>query len=235
VKVPRLQRASSCARDVPWADRPSEVATFDAQALTLKGCVVSLRQIAQGKDWSFDMGRNPRTMTLMAHDGVLVPQVRWMRTGTAVTFANEMTHTQLEFKAWFTKPTATSRLVLKFDVMVSAGQTTSPSDDTVLSKAGLYTVECYCPGLEHMRAQVLAFDHPYVDGPTGIDGRYVLEDVPPGEYEVVCWHGPFTLETKDQGEGRVGYEYGAPVESVQKVTVPSRGHVTVDFVLEPPR
>jgi hypothetical protein len=235
VAVPNLQRSRGCARDVPWKERPSEVVAFDPQTLTLKGCVVSLRQVAQGKDWSFGMQRESGTMMLMAHEGLLVPHVRWVRTGTAVTFANEMTHTQLDFKAWFTKPTATSRLFLKFNVMVSAGETLSPSDDTLLDKAGLYTVECHCPGLEHMRAQVLAFDHPYVDGPTGLDGRYVLGDVPPGDYEVVCWHGPFTLETKDQGEGRLGYEYGGPMEVVQQVTVPSGGKVTLDFVLDPPR
>jgi hypothetical protein len=86
-----------------------------------------------------------------------------------------------------------------------------------------------------MHAQILAFDHPYAYGPTAVDGRYVLDDVPPGDYEVVCWHGPFTLEAVEQPDGRPTYRFGPPLEVVQKVTVPPRGRVTADFLLDPPR
>ena len=56
-----------------------------------------------------------------------------------------------------------------------------------------------------------------------------------GDYEVVCWHGPFTITVGDGPNGTLTHAYGPAVESVQKVTVPPKGRVTADFVLDPPR
>jgi hypothetical protein len=237
VPVPTLRRPKVCAgeRDISWAERPADLVSFDAERLTLGDCLVSLRHIGQGKDWPTSMQAERRTFTLMVHDGMFVPRVRWVRTGTGVAFANEMLRTNVDVKAYFSQTSLATRAALQFNVMLSPGASFGPFDESILARPGLYTLNCHCNCLLHMHAQILTFDHPYVDGPTGRDGRYLLDDVPPGDYEVVCWHGPFTVEVREQPGGSILYDYGPVVESVQKVTVPARGRVTVDFVLDPPR
>ena len=42
-------------------------------------------------------------------------------------------------------------------------------------------------------------------------------------------------ETREVPGGALAYDYGPVVEMSQKVTVPARGRVTADFVLDPPR
>jgi hypothetical protein len=238
VPVPVLRPPKVCAgerdRDVPWTERPADLVSFDLERLTLSGCIVSLRRIAQGKDWPASMQADRRTFTVMAHEGVLLPHVRWVRTGTGVAFANEMLRTNVGLKAYVSKTSVASRAALQFNVMLSPGASFGPFDESILARSGLYTLCCDCNCLRHMHAQILAFDHPYVDGPTSLNGRYVLEDVPPGDYEVVCWHGPFTVDVHEEPGGAHVYDYGPVVESSQKVSVLSRGRVTADFVLDPP-
>ena len=51
--------------------------------------------------------------------------------------------------------------------------------------AGL--VKVYCHIHSHMTASIMVFDHPYFRIP-GADGGFMLDDVPPGTYQVSAWH-----------------------------------------------
>ena len=48
-------------------------------------------------------------------------------------------------------------------------------------------VRVFCDIHSHMSAFVLVFGHPYF-ATTETDGRYRIDNVPPGTYNVVAWH-----------------------------------------------
>jgi plastocyanin len=74
-------------------------------------------------------------------------------------------------------------------------------------------VRVFCEIHSHMSAFILVLSHRYFAA-TGADGRYRIESVPPGEYDVVVW-------TDGEERGR------------RKVRVPSGGTAELDFVVEP--
>ena len=82
----------------------------------------------------------------------------------------------------------------------------------VLDRPGIVLVNC---NVRHtwMHGYLLVTDDPY-HAVTGADGRFVLDDVPPGTYMVTVWHEVL-------GTGR------------REVTVPPGGTATVDFTLAP--
>jgi plastocyanin len=48
-------------------------------------------------------------------------------------------------------------------------------------------VKVYCHIHSHMTASIMVFDHAFFRIPSG-DGTFTLENVPPGNYQVVAWH-----------------------------------------------
>ncbi|MGH9324370.1 MAG: carboxypeptidase regulatory-like domain-containing protein [Vicinamibacteria bacterium] len=74
-------------------------------------------------------------------------------------------------------------------------------------------VRVFCEIHSHMSAFILVFSHRYFSSTTS-DGRYRIEGVPPGEYDVVVW---------TDGEER----------ATDKVRVAPGRTVELDFVVEP--
>ena len=73
-------------------------------------------------------------------------------------------------------------------------------------------VRIFCDIHSHMSAFVLVFSHPYY-AKADVDGRYRIDNVPPGTYMVSAWHEGETAETKT-------------------VTVPPQGgDVDLDFIV----
>jgi plastocyanin len=68
-------------------------------------------------------------------------------------------------------------------------------------------VRVFCEIHSHMSAYILVFAHHYF-AMTDADGRYHLDDVPPGTYTVVAWNDG---EVRDQRPVRIP-ENGGPVE-----------------------
>jgi plastocyanin len=74
-------------------------------------------------------------------------------------------------------------------------------------------VRIFCDIHSHMSAFVLVFSHPYY-AKAEVDGRYRIDNVPPGTYTVSAWH---------EGEAR----------ETKTVTVPPQGgDVDLDFVIQ---
>ena len=74
-------------------------------------------------------------------------------------------------------------------------------------------VRIFCDIHSHMSAFVLVFSHPYY-AKAEVDGRYRIDNVPPGTYTVSAWH---------EGE----------VRETRTVTVPPQGgDVDLDFVVQ---
>ncbi len=74
-------------------------------------------------------------------------------------------------------------------------------------------VRVFCEIHSHMSAFILVFSHRYFAA-TDADGRYRIQSVPPGDYQVLVW---------TDGEDRVR----------RGVTVPPGRTVELDFVVEP--
>jgi plastocyanin len=72
-------------------------------------------------------------------------------------------------------------------------------------------VRVFCEIHSHMNAFILVFSHPFF-AVTDADGRYRINNVPPGSYTVIAWHE------------------GAPSEP-RTAAVPDAGAAEIDFVL----
>ena len=74
-------------------------------------------------------------------------------------------------------------------------------------------VRVFCEIHSHMSAFVLVFSHPYY-APTDSDGRYRIDNIPPGTYTVSAWHEGATRHSR-------------------MVTIPPQGGpVDLDFLVE---
>jgi hypothetical protein len=56
-------------------------------------------------------------------------------------------------------------------------------------------VRVFCDIHSHMSAWVLVFSHPYF-ATTDADGRYRIDDVPPGTYTVAAWYEGAARDTR---------------------------------------
>ena len=72
-------------------------------------------------------------------------------------------------------------------------------------------VRVFCDIHSHMSAFILVFSHRYF-AVTDDDGRYRIDNVPPGTYPVVAWHEALPSDTR-------------------RVSVPETGDVDLNFVL----
>ena len=73
-------------------------------------------------------------------------------------------------------------------------------------------VRVFCDIHSHMSAFILVFSHPYF-ATTAPDGRYRIDNVPPGTYTVVAW-------------------YDGANRDMRTVTIPQTGTVELDFVVQ---
>ena len=104
-----------------------------------------------------------------------------------------------------------------------------------MNRNGLVDLRCNA-GHVWMNAEMMVVTHPYY-AVTDADGNFRLTNVPPGDYEIEAWHEGW----KVTGEGAV-YDvmtqmrvqrplFSEPVEWTKKVTVPSNGTASVNFVI----
>ena len=113
----------------------------------------------------------------------------------------------------------------------AAGQTiTRP-----MNREGPVSLRCNA-GHVWMNGEMIVARHPYY-AVTDEEGKFELQDVPPGDYEVVAWHegwrvvgeSPlYDIVTKILVNRPV---FADPVIWSKAVTVPARGAVELDFIL----
>jgi hypothetical protein len=80
-----------------------------------------------------------------------------------------------------------------------------------------------------MSAYVHVVEHPYFDVTSAEakgdrkPGEFLLENVPAGEYELVCWHEGMK-ETPVMQDGKIAsYSYSEPIVKSVKITCPAGG------------
>jgi hypothetical protein len=88
-------------------------------------------------------------------------------------------------------------------------------------------------GCYWIRAYLFVDEHPYY-ARIDAQGRFRLDGVPPGRYEVICWHPSWVEERHDRDPEtslitRVFFR--PPVERQQQIELPPRGSVTAAFAL----
>ena len=139
--------------------------------------VVYLATAPQG---AFEDAERPRAV-LNQRNQAFVPYVLAIRAGTAVDFPNRDRTYHNVFS--FSK-------AKRFDLGRYAGG---------LSKALTFyepgVVRVFCEIHSHMSAFILVFAHRYF-ATTDAEGRYRIDDVPPGTYTVVAWNDGEARETR---------------------------------------
>jgi hypothetical protein len=108
-----------------------------------------------------------------------------------------------------------------------------------MNRSGVVDMRCNA-GHVWMNAEMLVVNHPYY-AVTDADGNFKLTNVPAGDYEIEAWHEGW----KVTGEGAV-YDvmtqmrvqrpvFSDPVEWTKKVSVPSNGTTSVNFLISDKR
>jgi plastocyanin len=131
--------------------------------------VVYLERASRGAFEQHDPGRS----VMDQRNETFVPHVLAITTGTVVDFPNTDTVYHNVFSL--------SR-VARFDLgRYAAGRSQSVRFD----RAGI--VRVFCEIHSHMNAFILVFSHPFF-AMTAADGRYRIDNVPPGTYNVIAWN-----------------------------------------------
>lgn len=100
-----------------------------------------------------------------------------------------------------------------------------------LKKPGILRLACDA-GHTWMSATIHVVSHPYY-AVTDAEGRFTLNDVPPGKYQIALWHeGWHVKEVKKNGAEITGYEFAPDVTEQKEVTVPEGGEAAVEFELK---
>ena len=131
------------------------------------------------------------------HNETFVPHVLAITTGTTVDFPNSDSFYHNVFSLSKTKT---------FDLGRYAAGNSRP---VRFDRPGI--VRVFCDIHAHMNAYILVFGHPFF-AMTDKDGRYRIENVPPGPYGVIAWNEGTSSETRP-------------------ITVPDGGVAELDFTL----
>ena len=198
---------------------PSPRIRFDPTHLGLADCVVFLKSIKQGKPW-FE-----RTGYVMIVDDSFRPQVQVLPPNTGLKIIN--THA---------RPSGIQLRLGGATVLnycPPADSITLGQLGSVLTKPGFYRASHHLH--PSYSASIVVARHPYYSTPTSTTGRYEITRVPPGTYELICWHAGMRHEATRSATGRVTcYDHGPDVVVEKRVEVAPGKPLTVDFELPAP-
>lgn len=146
---------------------------------------------------AFEQTEPGRSAVMDQRNETFVPHVLAITTGTVVQFPNS---DRIYHNVFSLSKTA------RFDLgRYPVGHAKSIRFD----RPGI--VRVFCDIHSHMNAFILVFSHPYF-AITDADGRYHIDNVPPGSYSVVAWNEGIASDPKP-------------------VTVPDGGATELDFTL----
>lgn len=97
--------------------------------------------------------------------------------------------------------------------------------ESPLTTPGIVFLTCEA-GHPWMNGYVFVANHPFVSV-TDADGQFVIDGVPAGTYKIKMWHEGVRMTRNIKTLQR--YEYEAPYEITQEVTVPANGEAVVNF------
>ena len=176
--------------------------------------VVIIKGIPAGKD--FEGKADPH---VLSQDGcVFSPHVQIMPVGARLSIKNNDTvlhnvHAFLDEKTVFNIAMPLQGQVIRKKIKIP----------------GIMRVQCDA-GHVWMSAHVVVAEHPYM-AVTDTQGRYQIDGIPPGKYEVEIWHEGWDIEEK-LSDGTI--IYSAPVVSTEEVTIEANRTTTLDTQLSNP-
>jgi len=183
-------------------------------------------------NWAEAMRADERQALLDQKGCKYVPHVQWVRAETQLVIGNSdrADHNIHGYRGSIENT--------QFNFISAPGTTQSDVDKAFLETPTAYLVKCDIH--PWMNAYVHVVTHPYHDVTSEKavgdkkPGEYVLTDVPPGEYELFCWHEG--MEEKAQvNQGQVNaYVYGRDFLAQKRVKVEPKGTVTEDFTVPAP-
>jgi plastocyanin len=185
-------------RAAPMAERRPNVADLGAPS-ALRDISDRLRSVVyleSAPRRAFDEVE-PGHAVLDQRDERFVPHVLAITTGTIVDFPNSDRIYHNVFSLSKTKP---------FDLGRYAAGRSKP---VKFDRPGV--VRVFCDIHSHMNAFILVFSHPFF-ALTEADGRYRIDNVPPGTYNLIAWNEGISSEPRP-------------------VTVPEGGEAELDFTL----
>jgi hypothetical protein len=200
--------------------RPNPNLPRISPARGVANAVVYLRHIRleESKPWGFPpVSVEMRDCQFRLIQGETVSSVAFARRGEAVTLVSRDNH--------FHAVHADGATFLNF-AFPDASSPLAPR----LTEKGVVELTS-ATGYFWMRGYLFVDDHPYY-ARTDSAGRFLLEQVPPGCYEIVCWLPDWRegRHERDPESGMISRLYfRPPLESVQKVTVRARECVEIHF------
>jgi hypothetical protein len=182
----------------------------DAPAVTtgsplLRGAVVFLKDVRSGKPMA-ELMNDPASGDRLIFDGCrLSPRLLLTPSGTDLRLQNldAAVHRPVVF--------GPRGYRVRFEIAVKRG-----TQRVRLSQGGAYRVLCERHPWEH--ADVYVAEHPY-HAVTGVDGSFLLKDVPPGSYDLIAWHPGLDYRQTIGDDGMLRYLFDPPVQVRRRVVV----------------
>src|SRR5262249_26858331 len=198
-------------------------AQVDPASKGIGNAVVFLRGAAARKSRPWDhppVRVQMRDFKFRVHQGEAIGQVGFVRAGDGVDFVSRDAFHALEVRgaAFFS---------LRF---VDANAITQRP----LPERGLVDLSS-AAGYYWMRAYLFVDEHPYY-AHTDNEGRFHLKQVPPGEYQLVCWlaNDHIRRRERDPENGLVTrLVYGPPLQIERAVTIRPKQNTDVCFTIQP--
>lgn len=216
-------------KDLGCTDHKTERCRFVKKGegdLRLGNCLVYLRGVKAGKAWPPALASDDRTFLMDQVACVYVPHVGWTRPGTQVVVVNS-DRADHNIHGNFGPET-------KFNFGSEPGTRKDAISEAFLEAPGAYLVKCDIH--PWMNAYIHLMPNPYVavtpeaDGEGGPAGEVVLTDVPPGTYELHCWHEGMLSQPQELNGVINGYTYSPDFSTPpQTVTVAANARQEVVF------
>jgi Polysaccharide lyase family 4, domain II len=175
----------------------------------VKDAVIAVEGITQGK------APTAHQPTLDNRDCMMIPRVQAIMVGQQMVIQNSdpFLHTtrgrlpdfKQAFNLVFPRGTAAKEQKIRFPGVIAVT----------------------CDTHTHMRAYILAFEHPYFAASDG-DGRFQIDQVPAGSYTLTAWHEGWRILEYEQ-DGRP--KYAEPPVLTAQVTVIAGQTSNVEFQL----
>jgi hypothetical protein len=196
-------------------------------------CFVGIKKIEAGKDWPASMKSDDRVATIDQKGCKYAPHIQWTRIDTQVVVLNsdQAEHNIHAYRG--------SLADTQFNFTSAPGQKVDDVAAALLEQPANYIVKCDIH--PWMSAFVWVVDHPYWEITPAEPserckaGEFLIESVPPGDYELVMWHEGM-VETPTVIDGQIkAYAYSKDVEQAKPVKVEAGKTAIVDFEIEAPK